>query len=120
MKENLLNLVITLMIVFAVFGVAIITDQVFYNSRYMIKYYYGEDAGFVVPEDWQILTDGNLYAVKNKHNMYLYQGRFGTSETYITIAKPSLMLNEANAKAYLKAYLKSKEPKISGFREVSK
>lgn len=99
---------------FVLFTILWSFDGVLMNSRFSNHLIYKEDCDFFVSNDWSIVknVDG-LYAVKRNDNsgMYLSENRY-VREMHITISEPSLFFTECKAKAYLKEYLKSLEPKM--------
>jgi hypothetical protein len=110
----LANFFLFTLITFLIFITGVQIDGVFFNSRFSNHFIYKDCCDYVVSDDWAIVknTDG-LYAVKknNEYEVYLTEVRY-VREMYINISEPSLFFTDCKAKAYLKEYLKSMEPKM--------
>ena len=102
-------------------------DALALDARYSLHINTKADCEYVVPDGWEIVSNGKFYAVRctkswlNLDNgSYLWQGNYRIDLMHETIAVPSLFFNECKAKGYLKEYFKEQGSKMKGFEPINK
>lgn len=95
-------------------------DHVFLDNKYWNKFQYGSDCTYIVPEGYKIVYSESKkkYAVRllDMGDHYLYNGRFGPDDMFSHIADPAYFDDSCEAKSFLKAYLKEREPRAIDFK----
>lgn len=107
--------VLYMMFVIVALVIAFVIDSLVFQSRTYLNLAYPDACEYQVPKGWKIVSNGEMYAVKKDtpEGLYLWEGRRGTTEMYITISAPSLFYSECKAKAYLRRYLEDNfKPKM--------
>lgn len=102
--------------IFFLFIIGLMIDSIYNNSFYYNKIVYGSNCQFQTPSGYTIFYSElrKKYAVKVllHEDYYLYNGKYGITAMYSSIAEPSLFEDSCVAKAYLKAYIEDQKPKF--------
>lgn len=110
-ESFLLRGIFWLLTAFAFLLFCYVTDHIAFNNRYSNQFY-GKEATYKVPSDYQIVSNGKYFAIKvikgYNAGQYLYHGKYGIEPYYKEVAY-DLFLDSANAKAVLKSYLDDKK-----------
>ena len=99
-------------------------DSLMQESKIWVQLTLKADCNYIVPEGFEIISDGKLYVVRHKTKYgweYLSGEQSDIREYGINISKPTYLFSECKAKAYLKKYIKQHAIEdLSNFKTISK
>lgn len=125
MKKTILKTIIislfSLLCFICIIFMFYVIDAVAFNYRYS-NLLYGKDKEFKVPKTFKLVYDGKYYAIKITDRNNIYDGYFLDNGRYRIVAyHPSVgyctFIDSANAKAYLKYYIKQEQKRNSSGKE---
>lgn len=105
MKDYLFPIIAGLVFITLIF---LAVDNIALQSRYCNELFLKKDCSFVIPDGYEIVTDGKLFVVKvstSYGDKYLCEGSYDITEYSLEISKPSLFFSECKAKSYIKKYM---------------
>ncbi len=115
-RKNWPYVLLFIFVSFTAMVIWLLLDTQYNCSRNYNKLFYNPKCDYEVPSGFQIYysKERNEYAVKvtRYEDYYLYNGRFGITTMYSSIAEPSLFSDSCLAKGYLKAYIDDQQPKF--------
>lgn len=106
--------------------ILIAVDDLFFDNSYQVHYFLKSDCDYKIPDEYEIVfsKQENKYAVCYNtsygkeylkwHPLLYISGGFWFSD--LDSSKPTMLIDSCDAKALLKEYFKSKEPKVKDFK----